>query len=234
MNFLGSPFALNNVSPISLDNNWEYPKNALDPETKLPYHSFYVFPYHNKIKYINLARLFLYINKKFEEIEGIRVKYNEHNFKWEVQWGTEPLRHQIKDYNLNRIIQTKQECAFQAAQVARQKFGFIPHFVSHELWFKAEIHLSYLKESNEILIEYNRLAGDSRSFYSTMSVIKEYFDDPIIKLWIEREEILAERINYLMFIEGTIKNINESMYNNISRLKYIYDDNLIKEICTFL
>lgn len=240
MDLLELPFDFNNLitSPIGY-NNIDIELNdsyiVLDPNVKLPIHSFNLNIYSNVIKYLNVEILKKYLNRKLSEVEGIRFNYNEQKFKWKLEWGTTPLEYTINDYNIQNTIKKTKMFAIKAANKAIIKYPHnedtqISYFIYSEIyrWFKAQILLSYNPESKQIIISYDRLMGDVGTFYYILGIIKSYFDDPRNISIIEREGIIAERLNYLRFIEGTIDNSN-----NI-KTRILFNEDNMKEICSYL
>ena len=214
------------------DINKYYP--AIYEESKLPLHSFYMLPNHTKIPYINTKLLINHINFILSGIEGIRGEYNEKKFEWELEWGTKPLEYCVENYQISRIIKTKKSNAFYASIRASSRF---PHNIQHnndnfelqdiKRWCKISIMLSYIKENNEIIIEYNKPRGDTVSFYYIVNKIRNNFTMEETKKWINTEAIWIKRKNYLMFIESIYH-----IHNNITNI--LCDEYCMREICSYL
>jgi hypothetical protein len=225
---------------INLNNDQELPL-IVDEESQLPPVNFYISNNYNSIPYINVEILKKHINKKLSEIYGLKFKYNEDYFRWEIEWGTLPIEESIEDYEIKRIINIKKWWAMHASQRAMDKFPHNHDFDDQDItgemntwisgrntWFKGEIILNYNITSNYIYISYNRLRGETYSFYNIINQIREFFDETQGHSLFNRELNVSERLNYLKFIEGSTNNIDTFI------TRTIYDDVRMKEISKFL
>lgn len=211
---------------------------VVNEELKLPYHGFYLCLDNMELPHINVENLKNRINIILSCLEGVRGKYNEKKFKWELEWGTKPIELNYNDdYILLQIIRNKKKNALFAASKAAKKF---PHNLQHndidnnyleieynKKWCKFEIMLSCYRDEKKIIIEYNKLTGDYMSFYYLMDAIKLFFESDETKNWINRETNWMNRKDYLMFLE--------TAYNTTNHItKILCDDFRAREICCYL
>jgi hypothetical protein len=216
-------------------------------------------PYYNErakliIKYSNVSPNYLelpfcdveiikkHINDVLSKIEGLRFTYNEKKFCWEIEFGTKPIQLTVEqdDYKLLEIITNKKYVAIQAAEKAYEKaqsnelyeelfdFGedeFLPPIPMYDYengkWCRIIIYLSYDEVKNLIFVEFHRVNGDRNSFYPILSIIKTSLNDDMFLNWLKRSA-------YIILSEG----VEYHHKNHI--MKYLFDDNVKREICSFL
>jgi hypothetical protein len=167
------------------------------------------------------------IVEELSDIEGLRFEYDEKKFCWNIEYGTRPIEYTdvVDNYKLFQIIQKKKWCAFEASMKASELFTR-PDYDDERnepcrSWFQGDIRLFYDELKNEIVIEINRVRGDTPMFYCIKNSINEVLSDTRIQNW-------AKRRNYLMFIEGT----HDYVENNITR--FLFDEMICREISCFL
>lgn len=221
-----------NFMPTNFEN-LEIPKTIYEHK-KLPKPGFYRFPNATKLSYFDPNILIKYINSFLSEIEGIRGQYNEKKFMWELEWGTNSIEYTLNMGNndLYNIIKIKKWAACLATQKALQKF---PHNIVHNedidyefgfdsnKWCKITIMLSYIKEDNIILIEYNCLAGNTYSYYNIIDKVKKEINNEKNLNWFKR-------FQYLSFVEGIGENYDPK--NHIMR--YVCDYMIMRELSTLM
>ena len=202
---------------------------------KLPNASWYNFPNNIKFPLCDPEILKKYINNILSDIEGVRYNYNEKECLWSLEYGTKPILYTIDkfDYKLRSIIFNKKHAALLAAEKAYNMFPHNSDVLNNDdillpiplfgikKWSNIEIYLSYFEPTDVILIEFNKIRGDSASFHSIIKTIKEKLNDIALLNW-------CKRVGYLMFCDG-VKNANN---NDID--KYLLDQMMKREICSFL
>ena len=211
-------------------------KPYYDPKTKLPNKRFPVTCKYVEIPLCNPEIIKNVINNTIAQIEGVRGEYNHKKFMWTLEYGTKPLEMTIDktDFKLRRIIEHKKYAAIMAATLAIEKFPHNDEFFEdgNELpqpiqcfvnckWTNLQIYLTYDDEKNTILVEFNRYNGDHVSFYFVANIIEAALKTPTLLNWIKRAD-------YLAFAQG----IEYQHKNHI--LKYLCDDMVKREICSFL
>lgn len=227
MNNMVLPFDI----PVFLNDLINSPK--YDPETQVPYKPIYTFPTTIKISKINIEFLIGFLDKTFGEFEKVEVEKKDH-FVYNMEYF--PVDG-LKICPNDEIFQKMRFIQVGIVSKARKKFphnancddnfddddiyDMIKNFGNILLddWFKAEVRLYYDKVSNCYQLEFNRLTGNSGSFYKFFNIIKKAINVNNL-LWIARK-------NYIEFFE-TISVINE--YDHI--VKYLSDENICKEICS--
>ena len=209
-------------------------KSNIDPSIKLPYqHNWFQHFRRIDVPLCNPEIIKNIINKLLFEIEGVRGTYNELTYCWELEYGTKPIEHTIEpfDYKLIKIVKTKKWLAIMASNKAIEMLPSI-HEDDYELsepvglldnpkWAEIEIHLSYDKDKNTIVIIPNRLCGDHAAFHLINRIIADVLEDEHLINWLKR-------VNYLMFVEG----IEYDRRN--PTLKYLCDEYTMREICCYL
>jgi len=207
-------------------------------DKKLPQNKFYRFPNFTQLPYFEPEILIKYINETLSGIEGIRGKYCEDRFLWQLEWGTRPIEYTIDndDYKLFQIIKHKKYAATMAAVEANKRylnniiyyddddddeFYLAPIRISDNKWFKFTIMLSYEEDKDCIIIEYNRLTGDAISYYDIIDTIKKNLLDIKNLNWFKR-------LGYVLLIDGI-----DEKYISGHIMKYICNDVIMREICSF-
>jgi hypothetical protein len=206
-------------------------KPYYNERAKLPNKKFYTFPKHVEFPFCDVEIIKKIINNNLTQIEGLRGEYNEKKYIWDLEFGTKPIERTIDkaDYKLVKIINRKKEAAMDAAIKAQDKFPHNNNYDNDELppppfnlkWMHMNILLSYDEEKNTILVEFNRLIGESTSYYFVANIIEHALKEIAFVNWIKRAA-------YLMFTEG----IEYNPKNPI--LKYLCDDMVKREICSCL
>jgi hypothetical protein len=211
-------------------------KPYFNARAKLPNKRFPVTCKHVELPLCDPEIIKKVINNTLAEIEGVRGEYDEKKFMWILEYGTKPIELTIdkSDYKLKRIIEHKKYAALMAASIALEKFplndeffeddGELPSPIpicSNGKWSNLQIYLTYDDEKNVILVEFNRYNGDHTSFYVVANIVERVLKEPTLINWIKR-------VNYLMFCEG----IEYEPKNHI--LKYLCDDIVKREICSYL
>ena len=202
---------------------------------KLPCsYGFYKFPNSTQLLYFDPEILIKYINFYLSEIDGIRGDYNKNKFLWELEWGTRSIEDTIdrNDYELAEIIKHKKYAAIMAAFEGKKRILNELQFVEDDefdivkydnhKWCKFTIILTYSIDDDSILIEYNRLNGDATSYYAIINKLKNYLNDEKNLNWFKR-------LGYISFINGIDK---KYIIGDI--MKYICNDMLMREICSFI
>ena len=213
-------------------------KPYYNEKAKLPNKKYYAMFKHIEVPFCDVEIIKKVINNALARIEGVRGNYNELKFIWELEYGTKPIERTIdpSDYNLIRIIKQKKYAALFASEKALDRFPHnadyndyhdgdeFPEPVSifaNPKWSVINILLSYDEEKNVILVEFNRLIGDHASFHIVSNVILSELKKPELLNWIKRVE-------YLKFTEGI------KYDNKYPTLRYLCDDMISRELCTYL
>ena len=209
-------------------------KSNKHPFTKLPYQENWFKPFGRiDIPLCNPEVIKNIINKLLSEID-VRGKYNESRYCWELEYGTKPIEWTIEpsDNKLRQIINIKKLAALETSLKALEMFpGNIPQYgdelpelvsiFDNPKWAKIEIRLSYDEDKKTIVIIPNRLCGDHAAFHFIYRALKYVLEDAGLINWLKR-------VNYLMFAEG----IEYSNKNPL--LKYLCNEYVMREICTYL
>lgn len=214
-------------------------RSAFIEKYKLPPNGFYKFPNNTEIPYIDPEKIINFINSLLSEIEGLRGSYSENKFMWELEWGTKPIELTVSDYKIRCIIEHKKFCALQAQTLALEKF---PHLIENNDdddefeppqfnsgWCKTNIILSYNEKENKITIEYNRLSGDSLTFYDIVRPIIDKLNEDTFKKWIYAETLWEKRKNIIQLMKILIDSKIDNHINQILRNEYY-----IRDICSYL
>lgn len=121
-------------------------------------------------------------------LESVRLTYTETHENWSIDFGTKPILKTIdpRDRKLHEIVNAKQWAAARAAIKALEKFPYLSedydYCTDFQLrWCNMSVRLYYDETNDEIIVEYNRFSGCSRSFYHIKQKIDDMLDDLIIK-----------------------------------------------------
>jgi hypothetical protein len=159
-----------------------------DEGTGLITKPFYIIPSNFIIPFSDPKIVAQRINQELQAIESLRYKYDESKYYWEIEFGTKPTELTIdtKDYKMKGIIKLKKWAAMQAATSALDKYpnlceeydeDYLPPPPMGLKWCRFVIHLYYDEETKEIIVEFNRVWGDSDSFtyYQFFNFVKKAF-----------------------------------------------------------
>lgn len=137
---------------------------------------------------INIKKLKEKITEFICGIESVRLNYTETYENWMFDFGTKPILKTIdpRDRKLHEIVNAKQWAAARAAIKALEKFPYLrdeyDYFPHVQLrWCNMSVRLYCDEETDEIIVEYNRFSGCSRSFYHIKQIIDEMLGDLIIR-----------------------------------------------------
>lgn len=216
-------------------------------KAKLPNKDFFTSDNHIKIPFCEPESFKKVINNILAKIEGVRGKYDEEKYMWNLEYGTIPIENTIERYDieLKRIIQQKKFSALLASRKAFEQFhqndydyGFNEDYAplsfatlsassysvssfTNRKWSNIQILLSYDEQDNVIIVEFNRFNGDRASFYFVSNIIKETLRDPRFVNW-------CKRVEYLMFLKGTEYDSKSPI------LRYLSIEFMDREICEYL
>jgi len=162
------------------------------------------------------------------KINCVRYNWNNNRCVWEIEYGTIPIEKNKPIMEYNQIMRGK-HAAICAAGLALEKF---PYLINHDKnfennfinymdikkWSKMELRIYNDIEKNCLFINLNRMTGDRASYFYIWDEIYRYFDN----------NIFLSRISFLELVEGTT-------YDNSNYIqRYLFDDLLVKEFCTFM
>jgi hypothetical protein len=115
--------------------------------------------------------------------------------------------------------------ALRAAESAVTKFPYLinyndneVHPISHFSWSQMKLRLYRTNKTGSILIELNRMTGESSACFHIWKRIKSYLDEIMI---------LLERIPYLAFAESIPENVTG--FNN-----KLINEYWLREICSYI
>jgi hypothetical protein len=173
---------------------------------------------------ITLESLKKHIPIILSDIEGVRFTWNQDNHEWDIEFGTAPFENGKPQLEYNQIINGKMN-ALKAAETAVTKF---PYLINDEMpcisdfkmvrWSEMKLRLYRTNKTGNILIELNRMTGESSAYIHIWKRIKSYLDKIII---------LLERIPYLAFAESIPENVTG--FNN-----KIINEYWLRELCTYV
>jgi hypothetical protein len=149
----------------------------------------------------------------------------------------------IKMYPKDILHHNKWLSMTTAVNEAIKKFPHnIPDFDPHEPphndlifrneWFKMEIRIYYSVKEHSYTIDFNRMRGDSSSFYKIYRILESKINETFSTanvLWLMRN-------NYINLYEGCPYDENHENHENHENqiTRYLFNELLIKEICTYI
>jgi hypothetical protein len=173
---------------------------------------------------ITLESLKKHIPIILSDIEGVRFTWNQDNHEWDIEFGTAPFENGKPQLEYNQIINGKMN-ALLAASAAVTKF---PYLINDEMpsisdfkmvrWSEMKLRLYRTNKTGNILIELNRMTGESSAYIHIWKRIKSYLDKIII---------LLERIPYLAFAESMPENVTG--FDN-----KLINEYWLRELCTYV
>jgi hypothetical protein len=173
---------------------------------------------------ITLESLKKHIPIILSDIESLRFTWNQDNYEWDIEFGTAPFENGKPELEYNQIINGKMN-ALKAASVAVNKFPHLinyndneVHPISHFRWSIMKLRLYRTNKTGSILIELNRMAGESSAYIHIWKRIKSYLDEIMI---------LLQRIPYLAFAESIPENVTG--FDN-----KIINEYWLRELCEYV
>lgn len=177
---------------------------------------------------ITLESLKKHIPIILSDIEGVRFTWNQDNHEWDIEFGTAPFENGKPQLEYNQINNGIMN-ALIAASAAVTKF---PHLINefgeqeiHNIsdfkmarWSEMKLRLYRTNNTGSILIELNRMAGESCAHMHIWKRIKSYLDNIII---------ISNRMPYLAFAESMPENITG--FNN-----KLINEYWLREICSYI
>jgi hypothetical protein len=215
------------AKPCSFEDIDNYDHKGVPPDK----HSWYSVGWSTIDVYCPLSLFQEHIEDVFSRIEGLRYKWDNARCVWHIEYGTKPIEYGMPGLEYRQIM-TGKAVAIQAALMAYEKFPDNMQFddilqdeyepiYAYGLgsWCIMELRIYNDIKKGCLFIHLNRQTGDRNSYSYLWRDIYHYFNE---------NKLFLSRSSYLGFVEGT--EINKECHIQ----KYLFDDNLVKEFCTYM
>ena len=179
---------------------------------------------------IPLSLLQEHINSILSRIEGLRYRWDNKRCIWLLEYGTEPIENKYNGKEFMQIRDGKNAAICAACEAIRRfphlieddEFGYDDHIGLLDMpmrWCKIELRVYTDAAKGCFFIEYNRMTGDHITYWNIWHIIYTYFQE---------NALFLSRSSFLQPTEGVEYNNNDPIH------KYLFDDMLVREFCTFM
>ncbi len=178
---------------------------------------------------IPLSLLKKHVNIVLSRIEGVRYKWDNAACIWFMEYGTEPMENKYKGVEFMQIKMGKMAAMCAACDAVRR----FPHLIEEDnfdydeplelvrippRWCKMELRVYYDHSKECLFVHLNRMTGDHSAHWNIWIEINRYF---------QQNKLFLTRSPLLQLTEGIKYNKNNPIH------RYLFDDMIIRELCTF-
>jgi hypothetical protein len=189
-------------------------------------------PRYGSIFEISIPLLLLqeHVNIVLSRVEGLRYSWDNAKCIWIMEYGTEPMENKYTGVEFRQIKMGKMAALCAACDAVRR----FPHLIADDNfyddepvelvqmaphWCKMELRV-YSDHSKECLfVHLNRMTGDHTAHWNIWMEISRYF---------QQNNLFLSRSSFLQLTEGIEYDKSDP------KQKYLFDDMLVKELCTFM
>jgi hypothetical protein len=179
---------------------------------------------------IPLLLLQEHVNIVLSRVEGLRYSWDNAKCVWIMEYGIEPMENKYTGVEFRQIKIGKMAALCAACNAVRR----FPHLIEEDNfyhdepvellqmaahWCKMELRVYSYHSKECFFLHLNRMSGDHTKHWNIWMEISRYF---------QQITLFLSRASFLQLTQGIEYDKNDPIH------RYLFDDMLVKELCTFM